>query len=365
VGRILDPIYIALAKTITFWHDLLSRIPGLTAASGVTWALAIVMLVVTVRLLLFPVFVKQIRSQRAMQELQPRIKALQTKHKGDRETLNQEMMKLYKEAGVNPLAGCLPLLLQMPIFIGLFQVLRQLGPKIVDGALEFPEKFGVPQSTAEEFGRAKLFGAPIAAGFNSPKRLLDLLNAQPTSVKVVCVFLIVAMSLTQFITTKQIMAKNSANADAAQATQQKVLLYVMPVMFALFGFSVPLGVLLYWTTTNLWSMGQQAYVIKRMPHTPAGMPVVDDKHMKAATAKERAGTKADSAPAPRARSRFGRAAASGATAKSAPATRAAAESDAPTDESVAGAGTAPRPNQHRPPSAKARKKARARKGGRR
>jgi YidC/Oxa1 family membrane protein insertase len=356
----LHPISIALAKTITFWHDVLGHIPGLTEASGFTWALAIVMLVVTVRLLLFPVFVKQIRSQRAMQELQPRMKALQAKHKGDRETLNQEMMKLYKDAGVNPLAGCLPLLLQMPIFISLFQVLRKLGPQVVDGGLVFPEKFGVPQSTAEQLGRAKVFGAPIAAGFNSPKQLLELLNATPTSVKIVCLFLIVAMSLTQFITTRQIMTKNAAGADAQQATQQKVLLYVMPLMFALFGFSVPLGVLLYWTTTNIWSMGQQAYVIKHMPHTPAGLPTTHSDGTKASDKTHGKDAKGGGKAAPQAkpsRGLFGRS--SGAADPN------GTKSDAAADGASANGAVAKPPSPSRPPSAKARKKARARKGGRR
>ena len=381
---VLQPIYVALAKTITFWHDVLARIPGLTAASGVTWTLAIAMLVVTVRLLLFPVFVKQIRSQRAMQELQPRMKALQAKHKGDRETLNQEMMKLYKEAGVNPLAGCLPLLLQMPIFIALFQVLRQLGPSIRDGVLVFPDKFGVPTATAEEFGRAKLFGAPIAAGVNSPKELLELLNAAPLTVKLVCGFFIVAMSLTQFISTRQLMARSTTTPDAAQASQQKVLLYVMPIMFGVFGFTVPLGVLLYWTTTNLWTLGQQAYVIKHMPHTPGGMPIVDPKHgpgtkgapttkggsttkggasAKGGSSTGAARTDRTTAGKPEGKSRFGRAAhpEPPGTANGTP----AAVDDDAADEAAARAQAVGRLAPNRPPSAKARKKARARKGGRR
>ena len=260
----LNPIFVAIAKTITFFHDIFGRVFGET--SGLAWTLSIVFLVVTIRLLLFPIFVKQIKSQRSMQELQPKIKALQAKHKGDRETLNQELMKLYKEHGVNPLAGCLPLLIQAPIFIALFQVLRGLGPSIVEGALHFPTKFGVPSSTAEQLGRAKIFGAPIAAAFNSPRELLGLLNASATSVKIVAVALIVTMSLTTFLTTKQMMAKAAPTSDPSQAMQQKILLYVMPLFLAAFGFSVPLGVLIYWTTSNLWSLGQQAWVIRHMPH---------------------------------------------------------------------------------------------------
>jgi YidC/Oxa1 family membrane protein insertase len=222
-----------------------------------------VLLTVCVRLLMYPLFVKQIKTQRAMTALQPKIKELQAKHKGDKETLNTEMMKLYKEHNANPFAGCLPVLLQMPIFISLFQVLKQLEPSLKDGAYVYPEKFSVSVSTAKSFMEAKLFGAPIGAGFKSPHKLLEFLGGTPGPVKAVAVTLIVAMALTTFVTSKQMMGKNP-NADASQATQQKVLLYVMPVLLGVFGFQVAIGVLIYWTTTNLFSMGQQAVVMKRL-----------------------------------------------------------------------------------------------------
>jgi YidC/Oxa1 family membrane protein insertase len=345
---VLDPISTILAKTITFWHELLS-LTGLPEASGVTWALAIALLVVTVRIVLLPLTMKQIRSQRAMQELQPKIKELQKKHKGDRETLNAELMKLYKERGVNPLAGCLPLLLQAPIFFALFQTLRGLGPKLVDGALVFPEKFGVPEATAEQLGRAKLFGAPIAAGFNSSADLIRALNTTPITVKVVCGVFIAAMAITQFVTTKQMMAKSSANMDPAQATQQKVLLYLLPPMFALFGFSVALGVLLYWTTTNLWSMGQQYWVIKHMPQPAAGesrTPAARAGNKKAANRAGDKPAKGEGKPSARANG-----SANGVT-------EAVVERDPATGETELVRPTRPQPNRNR-------KKSKARKGGRR
>ena len=266
------PIFTLIAQTIVLFHRGFGAVFGET--SGLAWVLSIIMLTVTVRILLFPLFVKQIKTQRAMQVLQPKIKALQTKHKGDRETLNAELMKLYKEHHANPLAGCIPPLLQMPVFLGMYQVLTKLRPQLKGGDLVFPDgKFGVARETAEQLGRAKIFGAPVASAFSSPSGLLRALDATPIAVKAVALVLIIAMTVVTFISTKQMMAKNTAAAtDPQQATQQKILLYVLPGMLAVFGFGAPLGVLLYWTTSNLWSLGQQMVVLKRMP-PPDAVPV--------------------------------------------------------------------------------------------
>jgi len=266
---ILDPLYTGIAYYLVAIHKVTKYAGG--ASSGWSWALAIVLLTATVRLVLFPLFVKQIRSQRKMTTLQPLIKELQAKHKGDRETLNVEMMKLYKEHGANPVAGCLPLILQMPIFISLFRVLRGFQPRLqAGGGYQFHEFHGITATTVKEAGRAKVFGAPIAGGFNSPIPLLKALGADQGPVRIVTLTLIILMGVTTFITQKQLMAKN-APTDSSAATQQKVLLYVMPVMMAVFGINVALGVLIYWTTTNLWSMAQQRIVIKAMD-SKAGEP---------------------------------------------------------------------------------------------
>ena len=262
MGDLFNGLFKLIAQAIVKLHDLTGPIFG--EDSGVSWALAIVLLTVCVRLLMYPLFVKQIKTQRAMTALQPKIKELQAKHKGDKETLNVEMMKLYKEHNANPFAGCLPVLLQMPIFISLYQALSQLTPKeLANGSYEYPEKFDLTRDTVESFMSAKVFGAPIGAGFKSPATLLEFLGATSTSVKVVAIVLIVAMGLTTFFTSKQMMGKNP-NADASQAMQQKILLYVMPVLLAVFGFQVAIGVLLYWTTTNVFSMAQQAVVMRHL-----------------------------------------------------------------------------------------------------
>jgi YidC/Oxa1 family membrane protein insertase len=227
-------------------------------SSGPAWALSIVLLTVTVRLLLFPLFVKQIKSQRRMQELAPKIKELQKLHKGDRETLNVEMMKLYKENNANPISGCLPLLLQLPVFFALFTVIRHFSVTADE------DRFGLSVQQLREGAQAKVFGAPISAQFNNAASVVADLDADLTTVRIVAALMVVGMGATTFWTQRQMIAR-SGTTDPQQVMVQKLLLYVLPLSFAVSGAFFPIGVLLYWLTTNIWSMGQQAYVIKRMP----------------------------------------------------------------------------------------------------
>jgi YidC/Oxa1 family membrane protein insertase len=262
---VLDPLYHGVAWAIVHIHSGLTPI----MSEGPAWALAIVLLTMAMRLVLFPLFVKQIKTQRQMQVLQPKIKELQAKHKGDRERLNTEMMALYKEHGANPLSGCLPILVQIPIFIALFHVLNAIKPKIVQGVPHYPTNvIGFPQHLIESAAQAKIFGVPIAAAFNSNPDVLHALHASQTSVKVLTTLMIVLMGVSTFFTQRQLMARTGATGSAA--TQQKVLLYILPFTFAIFGFRFPLGVLLYWLTSNFWSMAQQFFVIRRMPPAMAG-----------------------------------------------------------------------------------------------
>jgi len=314
VIALFHALFRLVAQAIVKLHHVTGLVFG--ERSGLSWAVAIMLLTIGVRLAMYPLFLKQIKTQRTMQMLSPKIKELQKRHKGDRETLNAEMMKLYKEHNANPFAGCLPMLLQMPVFISLFQVLSQLSPKVKpDGSYRLPVKFGLDAETVSSLQRAKIFGAPIGSGFSSPAKLLDFLGASPGPVKIVATVLIVSMALTTFVTSKQMMGRN-APADSSQATQQKILLYVMPVMLGLFGFQVAIGVLIYWTTTNLFSMGQQAIVMKRLgpvdpnakpapaaPKAPKGVaPAREAKPAKGAAAKsveKPAGEKPPVAAAPR------------------------------------------------------------------
>ncbi len=258
---LFDPIAQPVAFVLKAIHAGLSTF--LPAGSGWAWGLSIVLLTITVRILLFPLFVKQIKSQRRMQELAPKIKELQAKHKGDRETLNTELMKLYKDHGTNPISGCLPLILQLPVFFALFTVMNEFKP----GA---KAKYGLTPDLITQGAHAKVFGAPISAAFNSTPTFLRQLGGDATTVKVVAVIMIVTMGATTFFTQRQMIARNGAATDPQQAQVQKIMLYVLPFSFAIFGFSFPIGVLLYWLTTNVWSMGQQHYVIRRMPPVVPG-----------------------------------------------------------------------------------------------
>jgi YidC/Oxa1 family membrane protein insertase len=255
MSTVLKPLEFVVAWIMVAWHSVLTHI-GLPAASGWTWALSIVGLVIVIRIVLIPLFVKQIKASRGLQLVQPEIKKIQAKYKGktdqeSRQKMTQETMALYKDTGTNPFASCLPILLQAPIFFALFRVLNGI-PK---------PGFSIGPLTNElrdQADKATLFGSPISATF---------LNSDLTSTKILTVVLIVLMSASTFTTQRQLMMKNmpASALDNPFAQQQKVLLYVLPLVFAVSGVNFPIGVLLYWLTTNVWSMGQQFYVIRRMP----------------------------------------------------------------------------------------------------
>jgi YidC/Oxa1 family membrane protein insertase len=256
-SAIMTPLYYAVSGVLLAWHWLFAQL--LDPDSGWTWALSIVGLTVTIRALLIPLFVKQIKSSRNMQLLQPKIKELQKKYGHDRERLAQEQMKLFQETGTNPLASCLPILVQMPIFFALFRVLDQAAKNGAEGARGF-----LSGEQAESLSNAILLGGKIADTF---------VNTNLWETRILAVVLVVAMCATQFTTQRQLMAKNmpAEAMNGPYAQQQKLLLYVLPFVFAISGVAFPIGVLIYWTTTNLWTMGQQFYVIRRnpAPGTPA------------------------------------------------------------------------------------------------
>lgn len=259
----LNPLYKAVAFCLVHIYYALSPIFG--SGTGASWALSIVLLTLAMRIVLIPLFVKQIKLQRQMQVMQPKIKELQAKYKNDREKLNQELMALYREHGTNPLMGCLPLLLQFPIFIGLFHILNAIKPRLVHGNYTFQGIHvpGFPSSLIESAARAKIFGVPIASDFTASHKLLTFLHASSTSTRILVVILIVAMGATTFVTQRQLLGR-SASGGGEMAQQQKILMYVLPFFFLIFGFRFQLGVLLYWVSSNLWSMGQQQIVIRRM-----------------------------------------------------------------------------------------------------
>jgi YidC/Oxa1 family membrane protein insertase len=216
--------------------------------------------------------VKQIKSQRALTALAPHMKEIQKKYKDDRQKQSEEMMKLYREHKTNPLASCFPILAQAPIFFALFWVLNSISQNQGRGLMK-----GEYLISARE---ANFFGAPLSGTF---------LGSSDATTKIVTVVLIIFMSATTFTTQRQLMVKGMPKMDSSNnimLQQQKVMLYLFPVIFAVTGVNFPIGVLIYWSTTNLWTWGQQYYVIKRNP-TP-GSPAYEELQKKRA-AKNGAG----------------------------------------------------------------------------
>ena len=258
---ILNPLYDAVSWIIVQFHSLY----GLVFAedSGWAWGLSIVSLVVLIRTALIPLFVKQIKSTRNMQVLQPKMKAIQERYKNDRQKQSEEMMKLYKETGTNPLSSCLPILVQSPFFFALYHVLSNVAKGKPVGVIH--------ENLVQSAQKAHIFGAPLPAKFLDSSAALAKLHTSMGEVRTVTIIMIVLMSASQFFTQRQLMTKNvdmSVNTPFMQ--QQKMLMYVFPLIFAGFGIIAPVGVLLYWLTTNAWTMCQQLVVIRRNP-TPGSL----------------------------------------------------------------------------------------------
>jgi YidC/Oxa1 family membrane protein insertase len=261
IGVILWPIKWVVELLLVAWHAFWTFL-GLNPDAGFTWVLSIVGLVLVIRAALIPIFVRQIKSQRRMLEVAPHLKKIQDKYKGkkdqfSREAMSRETMELYKKTGTNPLSSCLPLLLQMPIFFSLFSVLssaqnydktQQAGVGLLNGPL------------AKSFGESSLFGV-------APLKLAISTADGNVAVIVIAVIMVILMTGSQFITQLQIMSKNqSAEMKASPMfKQQRILLYLLPLVFAFSGFTFPLGVMFYWLVSNFWTMGQQFLVIRNMP----------------------------------------------------------------------------------------------------
>jgi YidC/Oxa1 family membrane protein insertase len=260
LGLILWPIKWAIELILVAFHSMWTFF-GLDPDAGLTWVLSIVGLVIVVRALLIPIFVRQIKSQRRMLEVAPQLKKIQDKYKGkkdqfSREAMSRETMELYKKTGTNPLSSCLPLLLQMPIFFGLFSVLNDASVRDQAGVGLLNEDL------AHSFASAVFLGAPLNSTF------ISAMNAGgPWQVMVVAAIMIVLMTASQFITQLQIVSKNMSPETKASPMfrQQRILLYLLPLVFAVSGVAFPLGVMFYWLVSNFWTMGQQFVVIRNMP----------------------------------------------------------------------------------------------------
>lgn len=262
-------------------------------AGGHKWALAIVLLTIGVRTLLIPVGVKQFKSMRAMQGLQPEIKRLQKKYKNDKERLNKEMMELYQREGVNPLGGCLPMLPQMPVLLGMFYAIRNLTDVVkhvrelglewaggVQVAFENVRENGVfgnaPEDVVETLGERCPDPSSLQGMSDSAiARACDIIPQMPflglgdlgdPSISTVAgILLIVIMTAAQFITTRQMQASRDGGA------QNKIMQY-MPLFFVVIFINFPAGLVLYWTTSTLFQLGQQLLILRTMelPEPPKG-----------------------------------------------------------------------------------------------
>ena len=268
----LDWIYYAISWILLRWEALWDAVgipEGRFLGTNWTWILAIVFLVVTVRVILFPVFVKQIKSQRAMQALQPKVKELQEKHKGDRETLQKEMMELYKVEKANPLMGCLPMFLQIPVFLGLFHVLRRLSPDNDGKTL-----YGWTVDQFQDATHAALFTVPLPSKFGSSAAELAALNANGVTVKIIAGVLVLIMMTTTYLTSRQMILKTGWAEDPQQKMIQRLMLYGIPLSLLVSGALFPIGVVIYWVTNNLFTLGQQQWVLRKFPPPPmpAGAP---------------------------------------------------------------------------------------------
>lgn len=257
IASLFSFITTPVAWVIVQFHKLYGAIFG--PDTGWAWGLSIVSLVILIRICLIPLFVKQIKATRGMQTLQPEMKKIQERYKNDKQRQSEEMMKLYKETGTNPLSSCLPILAQSPFFFALYHVLNSIASNetvgdVIDGKL---------LASAQQ---AHIFGAPLAAKFMDSPEKVAALDATLTNVRIVTAIMIIMMSLSQFFTQRQLMTKNvDMTVKTPFMQQQKMLMYVFPVMFAVFGINFPVGVLVYWLTTNVWTMGQQMFVIRQNP----------------------------------------------------------------------------------------------------
>jgi YidC/Oxa1 family membrane protein insertase len=257
-------VYWVISQVMLFWHAVWEKVlpEGRVLGTNWTWILAIVFLVITLRIVLFPIFVKQIKSQRAMQAIQPKMKELQQKHKGDRESLQKEVMELYKTEKVNPLMGCLPMFLQIPVFIGLLHVLRHLRPGISEGKKQL---YGWSVDQFDSAVLARLFNAPIVAQFRMSSKDVMAMNANSTTVKIVAAILVVMMISTTYMTQRQMIKKTGWNEDPQQRMIQKFMLYGIPFFTLTSGWYFPIGVIIYWVTNNLITLAQQYWVLHKYP----------------------------------------------------------------------------------------------------
>lgn len=285
----LNFIYYPVSAIMWFWHKAFGFVFG--ESSGISWALAVVFLVFTLRALLYKPFVHQVRSMRKMQEFAPEMQKLRTKYGNDKQKLAAETQKLQREQGVNPLGGCLPVLVQVPVFIGLFHVLREFKPGKTENYF-----FGA--SEVASFNEASLFGAKLGAWVTMGSDELAALGTSLLNMWLVMIPLMIAAGTFTHITARHSVARQTEAqlANPQSAIMNRLMLYVFPIGVVVGAPFLPLAVLLYWVANNLWTLGQQHVVYRKIDAEEAEKKaqVVADRQARA----PRPGQKPERPPAP-------------------------------------------------------------------
>lgn len=253
---ILWPLRWVIELVLVAGHTAVTTI-GMPFNSGWSWVLAILLLVLIVRSAMIPLMLRQIKSMRGMMEMQPEMQRIRDKYKGKRDqfsqqAMQQEMMALYKRNGSSPLSGCWPMLVQMPIFFALFQVLQAANRNEAGVGL-------MSRDLATSFSDSTIFGAKMSSVLANANGNVNII--------VVAVVLIALMLITQFFTQFQITAQNVSQAakESPMYRQQRMMMYLLPLVFAISGVMFPIGLMVYWFLTNLWTTGQQWWTIRNMP----------------------------------------------------------------------------------------------------
>ncbi|QGK71910.1 membrane protein insertase YidC [Allosaccharopolyspora coralli] len=257
----LDFINYPVSAILWVWHQVFGFV--LDPTSGIAWALSVVFLVITLRALLFKPFVHQVRSMKKMQEFAPQIQELKDKHGDDQQKFAQEMQKLQAEQGFNPLSGCLPILVQIPVFIGLFQVLNGFRP----GA---EQNFVFDAAGVSSFVEADLFGATLSTAMSRPAEVLASFGTDRPSMFAVGVPLMIAAAIATHFTARHSIQRQTASASTPQAAMMnKLMLWAFPAFALVGGPFLPLAILIYWLANNLWTLGQQRIVYNKIDREEA------------------------------------------------------------------------------------------------
>lgn len=262
LDTVLAPFYWLVSGLMVLLHKGVSLV--FDENSGTTWILVIILMTVVVRAPLLPLYVRQVKSMRATTSIQDQLTAIREKYKDDRDRQSRETMKLYEENGISPYASCLPMLLQMPIFMGLFWVMSSIARATSDSDVK---GYWLQQNPdmRESLQNATLFGVRLSNTF---------LPASPFgSTQILALLLIVVMTGVLFAQQLYSMNRNMPPSvlEGPMGKQQKWMLYLFPGMYAIGGISIPIAVLFYWCCSNIWT-GVQQYVMVRnhpTPNTPA------------------------------------------------------------------------------------------------